>query len=55
MTSSSRSFETQHKEMIKLILDRHSKATQERADKTVKEEIDVTEQAPVLPHQGLCK
>jgi hypothetical protein len=53
MTSSCRSFKTQHKEMIKLILDRNSEATQEKADKTVEEEDDMTEQAPVLPHQGL--
>jgi hypothetical protein len=49
-------FRRQHldKDKVELILDSDSEATEENSDETAEED-GMTEQAPVLPHQGAYK
>jgi hypothetical protein len=57
MTSSYRGFKRQRldKVDIKLIFDSDSEVTEKNLNATDDAENDMTEQAPVLPHQGVYK
>jgi hypothetical protein len=57
MTSSCRSFKRQGlgKDKTELILDSESEATNKSSEETHVDEDDMTEQAPVLVHQGAYK